>query len=87
MPRGVKYNIQIKETPSIIHAYDQMTMKETIETIEKDLMKYYEIETKLTNEVIYNLVKRPNTVNKLIRKFVKVEKHHPSLEKSGTERV
>jgi len=75
MPRGVKYNIQIKETPSIIHAYDKMTMKETIETIEKDLMKYYEIETKLTNEVIYNLVKRPNTVNKLIRKFVKVEKH------------
>ena len=38
-------------------------------------MKYYEIEVKLTNEVIYNLVKRPNTVNKLIRKFVKVEKH------------
>ena len=72
MPRGVKYNIQIKETPSIIHAYDQMTMKETVE---KDLMKYYEIEVKLTNEVIYNLVKRPNTVNKLIRKFVKVEKH------------
>tara|TARA_R110002072_G_C7748454_1_gene517246 strand:- start:193 stop:432 length:240 start_codon:yes stop_codon:yes gene_type:complete len=74
MPRGVYYNIQIKETPSLVHIYDKMTMKESIETIKTDLLKFHDIDTKLSNEVIYNLIKRPHTVNKMVRHFVSVSK-------------
>ena len=74
MPRGVYYNIQIKETPSLVHVYEKMTMKESIETIISNLLKFHDIETKLSNEVIYNLIKRPHTVNKMVRHFVSVSK-------------
>ena len=39
-----------------------------------NLLKFHDIDTKLSNEIIYNLIKRPHTVNKMVRHFVSVSK-------------
>ena len=72
--KGVKYNLKFKKGKD----YDiikNLNMKELINKIKEYFNMTYGITIKVNNQIIYNLIKRPYTVNKLLRNFCHVEKY------------
>ena len=72
--KGVKYNLRFKKSQQY-EEYNNLNMKELINQIKECFNIMYGITIKVNNQICYNLIKRPNTVNKLLRNFCKVEKH------------
>ena len=52
-------------------------MVELIDKIKECFDNVYGISIKVNNQICYNLINRPNTANKLLRNFCKVEKFIP----------
>ena len=74
--KGVKYNLRFKKSQQY-EEYNNLNMKELINQIKECFNIMYGITIKVNNQICYNLIKRPNTANKLLRNFCKVEKYNP----------
>tara|TARA_R110001632_G_scaffold29349_2_gene78019 strand:- start:1597 stop:1824 length:228 start_codon:yes stop_codon:yes gene_type:complete len=65
--KGVKYNYQIITPPNqediIVH---NATMKEACENIIKVFKEIYYINIKCNNQILYNIMARPHTANKIL---------------------
>tara|TARA_Y100000034_G_scaffold85174_1_gene102187 strand:+ start:1038 stop:1271 length:234 start_codon:yes stop_codon:yes gene_type:complete len=72
--KGVKYNLRFKKSQQY-EEYNNLNMKELINQIKECFNIMYGITIKVNNQICYNLIKRPNTVNKLLRNFCHVEKY------------
>tara|TARA_R110002072_G_scaffold14112_2_gene58949 strand:+ start:6254 stop:6481 length:228 start_codon:yes stop_codon:yes gene_type:complete len=73
--KGVKYNYQIITPPNnedII--IENASMKEVCENIIKVFKEQYYIPIKCNNQILYNLMSRPHTANKILCEKVKIER-------------
>lgn len=75
--KGVKYNLQFRISKNNYNHYDNLTMKEVCETVKEQLIDHYEVEMKLNNQIIYNVISRPKFSNRLLNAIIKVEKNIP----------
>ena len=75
--KGVKYNLSFKREVQEFETYEGLKMTELINQIKECFNVMYGISIKVNNQICYNLIKRPNTANKLLRNFCKVEKYNP----------
>ena len=74
MPRGVKYDAQFKNSDGTITLIKEYPIKKLLSKLEELLKSNYDIDERLSNQVIYNLHSRQENVSKLLRLFVKVER-------------
>ena len=74
MPRGVKYDAQFKNNDGTVTLIKEYPIKKLLSKLEELLKTNYDIDERLSNQVIYNLHSRPENVSKLLRLFVKVER-------------
>ena len=73
--KGVKYNLKIKNPrDDESKNYEELSMKQLIETSEKEIEELYNIKMKITRNKIYNLINRPDTVNKILKEILVIEK-------------
>lgn len=72
--RGVKYNCSFQNRDGTETVMKEYKMTDLLYKIEELLKKNYDINDRLSNQVIYNLQYRPNNVSRLLRLFVKVER-------------
>ena len=75
--KGVKYNFKFKKEVQAYETYEGLKMVELIDKIKECFDNVYGISIKVNNQICYNLINRPNTANKLLRNFCKVEKFIP----------
>ncbi len=73
--RGVYYKLKIKKPDNQFDTFDKLNMKQIIENIKESLNNIYCIDgIKVNNQIIYNLMNRPNTCNPLLKNFCYIEK-------------
>ena len=72
--KGIRYNLKFLK-PNEEHIIDNLlTMKELIDTIKIQFKQNYFIEPNINNQIIYNILSRPNTSSKLLRSKLNIEK-------------
>ena len=74
MPRGVYYNSEFKNNDGTVTLIKEYPIKKLLGKLEELLKTNYDIDERLSNQVIYNLHSRPENVSRLLRLFVKVER-------------
>jgi len=74
MARGVKYDAQFKNNDGTVTLIKEYPIKKLLGKLEELLKTNYDIDERLSNQVIYNLHSRPENVSRLLRLFVKVER-------------
>jgi len=74
MARGVKYDAQFKNNDGTVTLIKEYPIKKLLSKLEELLKTNYDIDERLSNQVIYNLHSRPENVSRLLRLFVKVER-------------
>lgn len=73
--KGVKYNLVITLPNNTSHSNNDLKMDELCKEITDIIKNNYFIDCyNISNQVIYNMIKRPNNVNKFLRDKVKVMK-------------
>lgn len=72
--KGIKYNLIFQKPNETKETYNLLNMKELIETIKNNFKNNYFLDININNQIVYNLLKRPLTVNKLFRQKLKIEK-------------
>jgi hypothetical protein len=73
--KGVKYNLLMKLPNDSSYTNSSLKMDELCKEISEKIKDNYFIDCfNISNQVIYNLIKRPNNVNKFLREKVKVMK-------------
>ena len=66
--KGVKYNLTMKLPQDEIYEKKEINMKELIKDIEEKFKtRYFLDDIIITNQIIYNIVKRPMNCSKLLR--------------------
>lgn len=74
MCKGVKYNLQFKLPNNNYVVSNDLCMNDLIKTMKEHYNNYYGIDDiKISNQVVYNCIKRQNMCSKLIKKFCKIE--------------
>lgn len=71
MCKGMKYNFKVISPQGEEHDYKNLYMNETIENIKNKIKEIYNIDMNMSNQVIYNLKKRPEKANLILRNSVK----------------
>jgi len=72
--KGVKYNLSMDLPQGEIFEQDGLNMSELCETIVDQFEKKYYINIKCNNQIIYNLINRPQTSNKILNEKIRVIK-------------
>ena len=72
--KGIKYNLIFQKPNDTKENFNLLNMNELIETIKNNFKNNYFIDININNQIIYNLLKRPLTVNKLFRQKLEIEK-------------
>tara|TARA_R110000803_G_scaffold134452_5_gene201546 strand:- start:5094 stop:5357 length:264 start_codon:yes stop_codon:yes gene_type:complete len=72
--KGVKYDLQFRIAKNDYNKYDNLTMKQLCNIVKEQLMIQYDVEMKVNNQIIYNVIARPKQSNRLLRAIVKIEK-------------
>ena len=70
--KGVKYNLifTLPNNDKILH--NELFMNDLVETIEKEFEKNYFIKPKLSNYLVYNIMKRPHKASKMLTERIKI---------------
>ncbi len=73
--KGVKYNYELITPPNDENIKkENATMKELCDDVLKTFEEKYFIPIKCNNQIIYNLISRPLTANKILREKLKIER-------------
>jgi hypothetical protein len=70
----MKYSLEIKIPNEENLIIKKLNMTETCEIIKKTFKEKYFIDIKCNNQIIYNLLKRPQTVSPILKSIVSVFK-------------
>lgn len=76
----VYYNLQIKLFKDEYKTFNKIRTKDVVKYLESELLRIHDIEYKCNNNAIYNMVNRPNCVNRLVRHYVKLEYWKENVE-------
>tara|TARA_R110002074_G_scaffold53952_4_gene134778 strand:- start:603 stop:890 length:288 start_codon:yes stop_codon:yes gene_type:complete len=69
----VFYNLQIKIFKDEYKTFNKLRTKDIAKTLQDELLRIHDIQYKCSKDNIYNLINRPQCVNRLIRHYVKLE--------------
>tara|TARA_Y100000114_G_C11748024_1_gene322690 strand:+ start:1324 stop:1548 length:225 start_codon:yes stop_codon:yes gene_type:complete len=72
--KGVKYNLKITLPHDETHEEIALNMEELCNSIKNIFKLKYYINIKCNNQIIYNLINRPHTTNKILQEKVNVIK-------------
>jgi len=73
--KGVKYNYELITPPNKENIkVENASMKEVCENVLKVFEEDYFIPIKCNNQIIYNLISRPLTANRILREKLKIER-------------
>jgi len=73
--KGVKYNLTMKLPENQIYEKSNINMKDLIKDIEEQFKtKYFLDDIIITNQIIYNICKRPMNCSKLFRNKLTIMK-------------
>ena len=71
--KGVKYNVKMTCPNDESINYDSICMKECIDKIKSHLNDKYHIDIAISRNIVYNLIKRKEKSNKILRNICEVE--------------
>tara|TARA_R110001632_G_scaffold185982_1_gene306338 strand:+ start:577 stop:828 length:252 start_codon:yes stop_codon:yes gene_type:complete len=74
MPKGVKYELTFKKDATQSLVFNNMNMKDLISKIKELYIELFDLEIKIDNMTVSNLMLRPQNVNLLIKSFVSIKK-------------
>jgi hypothetical protein len=73
--KGVKYNLVMKLPNNETLIRNAIKMKEVVELCNEAFKTKYQMESlKITNQSIYNIIKRPRMCSKIYKDLLKVER-------------
>ncbi len=72
MPKGYTYDCEITGREGELHKYNNLTMKNLQDELQKKINEIYCLEMTFSNHRIYNIINRPQKVSKIIRDKIKV---------------
>ena len=75
--KGVYYTAHFKNNDGTTTTFEKINMPKLLINLEKLMRENYNINDRLTNQVIYNLMNRPKNASRLNRLFIKVAKWTP----------
>ena len=73
--RGVTYNIMFTKPNKDFIYMEDCNMEDTICTIKDLYVKYHNLNIKMTNQIVYNLMRRSHTCHAIFTDRVTIEKH------------
>lgn len=73
--KGIQYNLKMKKADNDFITVEKLDMKNLCKNIKELFKDIYDIgDIKVNNQIVYNLMNRPNTCNPILRNFIFVEK-------------
>ncbi len=73
--RGVTYDIMFTKPNKDFVYMEDCDMENTLTTIKDLFVKYHNLDIRITNQIVYNLMRRPNTCNAIMTDRLTIEKH------------
>lgn len=74
MPKGVKYNYEILLPRDQVYIKENKTIAECVKEINEVIEEHYFIDNSINRSKLFNIMKRPNMVNKFLKTRVKCTK-------------
>lgn len=71
--KGVYYNMKIKIIGDEFKEYKKINIHDVLFNIQKDLYEIHHIKQIVNNNMVYNLIKRPYCVNRLLRHYIEID--------------
>ena len=70
--KGVMYNLSFTNPAEQKTEFSNLLILDLMKTIETNIDNEYKLKMKVTRNMIYNLVHRPNKANRFVRQFCKI---------------
>lgn len=72
--KGMKYDLKFKVGKNHYENHTNLGMSALCSKIKELLIEHYEVEMKITNQKVYNIMNRPHTASRLLKAIVGVNK-------------